>query len=79
MLHMTSSQMKTERSWLRTWLLVGCALGIAYPMSMGPAYWLLNNRVISQPFFNTVYYPLKPITINSRLFQKYLDLWGGSL
>jgi len=71
--------MNAERPWLNKLLFAFFICAIAYPLSMGPSYWLLSHRVISQPFFNAVYYPLKPLTINSGLFQKYLDLWGDPL
>jgi len=76
----TNAGSSPAKAWVRGLskaLFVCFALLVAYVMSMGPAYWLVSHRVISQPSFNLVYYPLKPLTLKSRTFQRYLDFWGG--
>ena len=79
MTHMAASRIGNLRFRLGYLPLGILIILLAYPLSMGPAYWLLNHGQIPQAWFNAVYKPLKPLTLNSTLFRKYLDMCGGGL
>lgn len=72
---------QTRRSTFGTWVAIGLLLAVvAYPLSVGPALWLVGRGVISEECIETVYSPLEALANGPEPVQAaylaYLRCWG---
>ena len=79
MVSMDHDEPKLRRRW--TWYLAAviALLLVVYPLSIGPAAWLVQHEYIPSRVARTVYMPLTFLLRQSsaieNLYGRYLELW----
>jgi hypothetical protein len=72
------------RTWRSAWSIIASAfvlIFIVYPLSIGPAYWLMDRHAIPTKTMAALYYPIDELACRSQsaeqILRWYLEsVWG---